>query len=309
MKGTQILIPAQLLPEMLKRIHEGYMGVVKRRRAHENPKTITATMQTLGGIGNRYNGAQTEAVPIYYFRFLEVVTLDKTTSRAVIVRMKNIFARHRHGIPQMEFFKEYGFSHRTSSPRFPQSNGEAEKVVDIAKCSLSKLEDPNLGLLSYRCTYTFGVRWKLRNTLPMITPLLRPIWDNEAAVQGFRLKDLALNKRNRRIYDRKSRVKDLPILKARDKVWNTNMSCYGRVQAVAEAPRSYMVVTEKGLLCRDRKQLIKLIKGGLSKYQVLANKTNKMNNKRDITKQAVLRTTFAQQERGEHQALLKRCYF
>ncbi|KAJ8889063.1 hypothetical protein PR048_008557 [Dryococelus australis] len=79
--------------------------------------------------------------------------------------MKNIFARH--GIPQVvrtgggtqftssefrEFVKEYVFSHRTSSPQFPQSNGEAEKVVEIAKCILSKSEDPNLGLLSYRCT-------------------------------------------------------------------------------------------------------------------------------------------------------------
>ncbi|KAJ8897889.1 hypothetical protein PR048_003246 [Dryococelus australis] len=84
----------------------------------------------------------------YYSRFLEVVTLDKT-SRAGIVRMKNIFARH--GIPQ-GFAMEYGFSHRTSSQRFSQSNCETEKMVDIAKCILYKSEDPNLGLLSYRCT-------------------------------------------------------------------------------------------------------------------------------------------------------------
>ncbi|KAJ8891281.1 hypothetical protein PR048_010797 [Dryococelus australis] len=99
--------------------------------------------------------------------------------------MENIFARH--GIPQMvqtdlgtqftslefqEFAKEYGFSHRTSSPRFP--------LVEIAKHILSKSEDPNLGLLSYRCTslesglspakLLFGR--KLRNTLPMIQPQL-----------------------------------------------------------------------------------------------------------------------------------------
>ncbi|KAJ8891282.1 hypothetical protein PR048_010798 [Dryococelus australis] len=69
--------------------------------------------------------------------------------------------------------------------------------------------------------------------------------------------DLALKERNRRTYNRKSRVKNLPILKAGDRVWITNMSCYGRVQTVAEAPRSYMLVTKKGFLCRNRRQLIK----------------------------------------------------
>ncbi|KAJ8884500.1 hypothetical protein PR048_016357 [Dryococelus australis] len=132
----------------------------------------------------------------YYSRFLEVVTLDKTTSKAVIVKMKNIFARH--GIPQM-------------------SNGEAEKAVDIAKRILSKSEDPNLGLLSYRCT-----------------PL------ESIAVQDFRHKDLALKRENRRIYYRKRNVKDMPILKVGDIVWLTNMSCYEKVQTVAEAPMSYM---------------------------------------------------------------------
>ncbi|KAJ8891974.1 hypothetical protein PR048_004539 [Dryococelus australis] len=150
----------------------------------------------------------------YYSRFLEVVTLDKTTSRAVIVRMKNIFARH--GTPKMV---------RTDS------NGEAKKAVDIVKRILSKSEDANLGLLSYRCRplesglspaeLLFGR--KLRNTLPMILPQLRPIRDNEAAVQ--------------------------------------------------------------------------------------ANKTNEINNKREVTKQGIMRTTLVQQEReGEHKALLKRCH-
>ncbi|KAJ8881733.1 hypothetical protein PR048_018219 [Dryococelus australis] len=97
-----------------------------------------------------------------------------------------------------ESAKEYSFSHRIPSPRFPQSNGEAEKAVDI----LSKSEDPNLGFLSHRCTplesglspadLLFGR--KLRNTLPMIPPQLRPTRDNDADVQGFSRKDLALKK-------------------------------------------------------------------------------------------------------------------
>ncbi|KAJ8882615.1 hypothetical protein PR048_014426 [Dryococelus australis] len=101
--------------------------------------------------------------------------------------MKDIFAGH--GIPQMvhsyiigipELATEYGFNHRTFSPQFPLSNGEAEKAVHIAKHILSKSEDPNLGILSYRSTrlesglsqaeLLFGQ--KLRNTLPVIQPQL-----------------------------------------------------------------------------------------------------------------------------------------
>ncbi|KAJ8868435.1 hypothetical protein PR048_029951 [Dryococelus australis] len=47
-----------------------------------------------------------------------------------------------------QFAKEFGFSQRTSSPCFLQSNGESEKALDIAKHILSKSEDPNLDLSS-----------------------------------------------------------------------------------------------------------------------------------------------------------------
>ena len=63
--------------------------------------------------------------------------------------MKSIFARH--GIPEVlmsdngphnyvfaEFPKNYGFNHITSSPRYPQSNGEAEWAAKTIKQLLKK---------------------------------------------------------------------------------------------------------------------------------------------------------------------------
>lgn len=84
---------------------------------------------------------------------------------AVIKALKDIFARH--GIPQTvfsdngpqydsqeykQFATQYNFTHVTSSPYFPQSNGQAERTVQIMKKILKDSEDPYLAILSYRST-------------------------------------------------------------------------------------------------------------------------------------------------------------
>ena len=91
--------------------------------------------------------------------------LKSETSEEVLWQMKIIFARH--GIPNpvisdngpqfssrefILFSKLYCFTHRTSSPKHPQANGEAERAVKTLKCLLKKVEDPFLALLSYRAT-------------------------------------------------------------------------------------------------------------------------------------------------------------
>ena len=73
----------------------------------------------------------------------------------IINQTKSIFARH--GIPATvisdngpqyssaayaQFASEYGFSHITSSPLYPQGNGEAERAVRTIKELLGKKEIP-----------------------------------------------------------------------------------------------------------------------------------------------------------------------
>ena len=102
----------------------------------------------------------------YYSRYVEVAAMTKTTkSSEIITALKSIFARH--GIPEQvrsdngsqydsaefsHFAKEWGFRHVTSSPRFPQSNGEVERGVRTVKNLLQKAEDPAKRLLAHRST-------------------------------------------------------------------------------------------------------------------------------------------------------------
>ena len=49
-----------------------------------------------------------------------------------------------------EFAKLYGINHKTSSPKYPRENGEAERAVQTITGLLAKNSDSYLALLSYK---------------------------------------------------------------------------------------------------------------------------------------------------------------
>ena len=100
----------------------------------------------------------------YYSKFFEVSHLPNSKSKTVINHIKPQLARY--GIPEVivsdngselsshefaEFAREYGFKHITSSLRYPQSNGLAERAVQTAKNLMKKAKvernDFQFGLL------------------------------------------------------------------------------------------------------------------------------------------------------------------
>ena len=134
----------------------------------------------------------------YFFRYIEVIKLGNTTSRNIIEGLKSMFSRH--GIPGTivsdngpqysscefsAFAMAYIFCHTTSSPYYPQSNGQAERAVQTAKQLLTKSEDPYLALLTYRATPTPWCNLSpsqllmgrhLRTTLLQVKEHLQPKW-------------------------------------------------------------------------------------------------------------------------------------
>ena len=112
-----------------------------------------------------WKGSSYLLVVDYYSRYIELAKLSLLTSSSIINHLKSIFARH--GVPETvmsdngpqysaavfkEFSKEYSFTRVTSSPKFPQSNGAAERAVKTVKGLLNKNEDLYLALMSCRST-------------------------------------------------------------------------------------------------------------------------------------------------------------
>ena len=95
-----------------------------------------------------WKGQEFALVTDYFSHYCEIGVLRKSTSQEVIIYLKAILARH--GIPETvisdnrpqyssaEITEDWGFIHITSSPKYPQSNGEAERMLQTTENLLTK---------------------------------------------------------------------------------------------------------------------------------------------------------------------------
>uniref|UniRef100_A0A1A8KH08 Gypsy retrotransposon integrase-like protein 1 n=1 Tax=Nothobranchius kuhntae TaxID=321403 RepID=A0A1A8KH08_NOTKU len=209
----------------------------------------------------------------YFSRYIEVANLPPLTTATTVKRLKVIFARF--GMPECLvtgnsspfassdfslFAQDYGLRHATSSPRYPQSNGEAERAVRTVKQLLSKSLDPQRALLAYRATpLAHGLSpaqllmgRRIRSTVPTTAQALYPAWPSLGA---FRKRDKELKERQNNSFDRRHKAKDLPFLIPGQSVWIRTIQSTATVQGPASTSRSYVVETERGSFRRNRAHL------------------------------------------------------
>ena len=214
-------------------------------------------------------------------RFPEVVRLPSTTASTVVSALKAIFARH--GIPEVVFSDNgpqydshemdsfafsYGFHHVTSSPHYPQSNGQAERTVQTVKRLMKKAGDPHLALLTYRST---PLPWcglsptqllmgrRVRSNLPQVKQQLVPQW---TYLPRFRHLNNEFKRKQVRVYNRRHRAHPLSTVPDNAEVWiaSDNKKTPGTVTRPAGTPTSYWVETPAGHLRRNRRHIIVLPK-------------------------------------------------
>ena len=164
-QGPHIILVARALKG-----NKGPRGPVRHlcQRSTNAQQTIYVSLLSFSSPGKdlfELNGKVYLIVTDYYSRWLEIKELCNETSQFVIQALKELFAIH--GIPDLiisdngpqysadsfhEFATKYGFLHTTSSPRYPQANGEVERAVRTAKSLLRKNDEIYSALLTYRST-------------------------------------------------------------------------------------------------------------------------------------------------------------
>uniref|UniRef100_A0A8C5G7Q6 Integrase catalytic domain-containing protein n=1 Tax=Gouania willdenowi TaxID=441366 RepID=A0A8C5G7Q6_GOUWI len=234
----------------------------------------------------------------YFSRFVEIAQLSPTRSVNVIVHLKSMFACHwipetlitdngpQFSCQEMEqFAKEYCFEHVTSSPRYPQSNGEAERAVRTVKELLKKASHPYRALLAYRTTALANgyspaqllMGRRLRTTLPMLPEAMQPCVPDLQQVRHVERR-----MRQTKCFNARHRTRDLDKLLPGHSVWITDAKSQGTVTSVHQTPWSYVISGPHGAIRRNRSHLMPI---PMSEIQTELELTQ--SNEKSIPKEAV----------------------
>jgi len=245
----------------------------QQRIKHQPLKNTELSRGPWNEIGSdlfEFEGKQYLLMVDYFSRWIELFEIKEMTSRSVITKMKNAFSRF--GVPEKvrtdnggcynsnqfcEFAKSYGFAHSTSSPRYPESNGLAERCVQTVKNMWKKSDDFYMSLMVYKATplesgFTpaeLMLGRNIRTGLPQLVMEKKEV---------FRERDKQLKARQKQNFDRRTGAKGMAPLHLRDRVWvktRNEEGSEGRVVQEAQEPDSYIVERDDKLIRRNRKHL------------------------------------------------------
>ncbi len=211
----------------------------------------------------------------YYSKWIEVKQIPSKTSKSAIKALKSIFSRQ--GIPSevmsdngpcynssefAVFCQEWDINHNTSSPGYPQSNGQAESAVKTVSNMMQKCkgDDILLALLEYRTTPLPEIclspsqmlnSRRLRSILPTAGSLLTP------QVQPGSLKRLKSKQaRQKFFYDRTALKKPSKSFKEKEAVRIYKDDQWKPATVVKTLPHnSYLVSADGATYRRTRSHL------------------------------------------------------
>lgn len=120
LKGTRIVIPGSLQAEILRKLHEGHLGITKCRERSKHSvwwpglsKELTDMITACDACAHDRTNLRGTLLPSefpcrprsmnYFSRFFEVAKLTSTTSEAVVEHFKSIFAHH--GIAEVVWYE------------------------------------------------------------------------------------------------------------------------------------------------------------------------------------------------------------
>lgn len=227
-----------------------------------------------------FKGQQYLLIADYYSRFPIVRKLFSTTAASIINQLRPIFSEY--SVPRIvftdngpqfsckdfqDFAQRYCFQHVTSSPRYPQSNGFIERMVQTVKNTLKKTtavgEDFELAMLAYRAT---PLSAKIPSPAELLTGrkyrVLLPTGLTKATLASQMIRDEMIAVKQRQSDHYNKSAKDLPSLAANQKVFvqldpDTPKWTEGTITQTPtpEQPRSYELRSGNTQFRRNRRHI------------------------------------------------------
>ena len=209
----------------------------------------------------------------YTSKYFDMHHLPDTKASTVIKKTKSIFARY--GIPEevfsdngsqyssrayKDFAKQWNFTHTTSSPEFPQSNGLVERAIQTIKRTLIKCKetnsDPYLALLALKTTINntntspdqIMFKRKLRTTLPK---MMQPM---QTSTPKSNISNQATERYNQAARDLKPLHHGQTVRYHHNGKWSRHGVVINNNNG---QPRSYMLLNDEGnTIRRNRRHII-----------------------------------------------------
>ena len=241
-------------------------------------KVPDAPWQKIGADFFDFEGQKFLLVIDYFSKFIFVERVSTTTAKSTINKFSNIFATE--GAPQQlmtdngppfnsgefsRFCQEWNLEHRTSSPNYPQSDGQAERAVQTVKQRMARCkqdgQDFKQALLQMRTT-------PISKDLPSPFEILhgRPARtvngqaeQRELNMTEVKQKLLQRQEKTAEHYNKRHAVRELPPLHEQQRVliqhregnWEP-----ATVKQVGPEPRSYLCETPTGKTFRRNRKHI-----------------------------------------------------
>lgn len=225
----------------------------------------------------------------FYSKWIELIKLKYKTARDINSELLKIFTSY--GFPQIiiadnmpfgsyeckNFAKENDFEIITSSPRYSQSNGLAERAVQICKNILKKSQSEDIvlkSLMAYRTTPTKYMKYSpeqllqnrnLRTNIPMHSNKMIPklCVDVDKQHENKQLK-------SKLYYDKTARQRGTFTLQEKILFRNNNKWQSGIIVGICETPRSYTIQSFGRNYRRNSKHIRHFVEGKIN--------TNNENN-------------------------------
>ncbi|CAG7668265.1 unnamed protein product [Allacma fusca] len=221
LRNSRIVIPAHI-EDMVKKCQVCIQHSVQRHEPLIPSEFPTHAWETVAMDLLYLRGKWYLLIADYYSRYPEFTQLESLTSKSVILKCKEIFTRHGFPTivrsdngPQFEpmstsdfqiFVRNWGFRHITSSPKFPQSNGLIEKMVNVIELAMKKNSDPHLALLIYRSAplengytpFELLMNRLLRTTIPTFPDQFQP---KIVDLTGLKGKEEMMREKKKQNYD------------------------------------------------------------------------------------------------------------